>query len=72
MLLFSAVWCGNCKPIKSFIESEKLNVEVVDIDTHRGMEIATQQGVRGIPALVDGNTFITGANEIMKHLKRGG
>ena len=69
MLLFSAEWCGACKPVKSLIETDKLDVELVDIDSPKGMDVATQAGIRGIPALVDGDTFVQGADEIMKYLR---
>lgn len=71
MILFTANWCTQCKPIKKFIEEsdQDIDIEIVDID--KQMDIAKEYGIRGIPAMVKGQELFVGQQEILNELKGG-
>lgn len=66
--LFTADWCGNCQPIKKFIEDNGYDVEVINVDEHP--DLVRDSGVRSIPSLllVDGN-IVVGSAEIKRTLE---
>lgn len=66
MILFSAVWCVQCRNVKQTLDAKGCVYETVDVDTEAGMELAAKHCVRSLPsALIDGN-FISGAQNILK------
>jgi glutaredoxin len=68
MILFTASWCANCPSVKKYIEENSIEgVELVDVDSQP--EIAAQNGVRGLPTLVDKNDVVVGAEKIINYLK---
>ncbi len=81
MKLFTAQWCGPCKSLKQWLEDKGIEVvkfgeevkdgaiEIVDIDTDEGGELASAAGVRGIPALHDGENLIVTNEKIRPHLE---
>jgi len=54
VLRFTASWCNPCKQLAPIIESIETTVpiEVVDVDTDEGSQLATKYGIRGVPSLV--------------------
>jgi len=52
VLVFSAVWCGNCGPWKEYLDSQGVEYTSVDVDSQEGMKLAQQHRVRGIPTTV--------------------
>lgn len=68
MLLFTSKTCVNCKPVKAYIEKHGIkNIEYIDVDDR--FELAMDLKVRSIPTLIDGNTMVVGASEILKKLE---
>ncbi|WP_127848488.1 thioredoxin family protein [Lacticaseibacillus hulanensis] len=57
VMFLTADWCGDCKAIKPFVQKIK-NLATsegatwVDADRDANIDIATEQGLRGIPAFV--------------------
>lgn len=52
IIVFSAVWCSNCKAMEPAIEavSEEFPYDKVDCDAHP--EIAAEWGIRALPTIV--------------------
>ena len=78
MKLFGAAWCGPCNHTKAkltaagfdLVEREPVapnEIQVVDIDQH--IDLARENGVRGIPTLIDGEKRFTGFEPIWAELK---
>lgn len=66
--LFSASWCGFCAAPKQLITENDLPVDIVDIDEQ--FEIATNAGVKGIPALqLEDGTLMRESADIIAFLK---
>lgn len=61
----SAAWCGPCKQYAPVFDSvvaefeDEWNVSRLDIDEPAGKELATNMGIRSVPATI----FITPSNE---------
>lgn len=53
LLKFEASWCVPCKMIKPTLESvqSSTGVQVVSVDIDENQELATQFGIRGVPAV---------------------
>ena len=68
MKLFTANWCSQCKPVKQFIDSNNLEVELIDVDTEKGANAASALGIRGLPTLVDGDNTLVG-DKVLPYLK---
>ena len=52
--LFTASWCASCGTVKQTLNSintEDLEIEVIDIDT-LGMQALPKVGIKGIPSLI--------------------
>lgn len=69
--LFTAKWCGQCAPVKKYIEDNNFNIQLIDVDDN--FDKAELYGVKGLPTLViiDGEVKqpISGAANILKFLK---
>lgn len=56
VIYFSAPWCGPCKSYSPIVERvcTELGVELekVSIDTDEGQQIASNEGIRGVPAII--------------------
>ncbi len=57
MMFLTADWCGDCKAIKPFVQKIKdlatsKGAGWVDADRDANIDVATEQGLRGIPAFV--------------------
>lgn len=57
VMFLTADWCGDCKAIKPFVQQIKdltmsQGAGWVDADRDANIDIATEQGLRGIPAFV--------------------
>ena len=64
--LVSASWCGPCKLLKSQLQKENIEIDVIDVD--QNMEYVQNLGIRAVPTLVvDDSELIT--NDIFKFLK---
>ena len=51
---FSASWCSSCGTLKqalNSIDTEDLEVEILDVDT-LGMQALSKVGIKGIPSLI--------------------
>ena len=68
MKLFTANWCSQCKPVKQFIDTNNLDVELIDVDTEEGANVASSLGIRGLPTLIDGSNTIVGS-KILSYLE---
>ena len=54
VILYSAQWCSSCQTVKQAlnpINTEDLEIEVLDIDT-LGMQALSKVGIKGIPTLI--------------------
>lgn len=53
LLKFEASWCVPCKMIKPVLESvsNSTGVQVVSVDIDENQALATQFGIRGVPAV---------------------
>lgn len=63
--LYSAQWCNSCQSVKqalSGIDTEDLEVEVIDIDA-LGMQLLSKVGIKGIPSLI---LYDNAGNEIWR------
>tara|TARA_R100001594_G_scaffold53735_1_gene87274 strand:+ start:12467 stop:12676 length:210 start_codon:yes stop_codon:yes gene_type:complete len=69
MILFTADWCTQCKPIKQFLDNNTRDVEVVNVDTESGEELMQKYNVRGLPTLISNGENIVGAAKIMQEIK---
>ena len=52
--LFTASWCASCGTLKQSLNSintEDLEIEVLDVDT-LGMQALSKVGIKGIPSLI--------------------
>ena len=52
--LYSASWCASCGTLKqslNSIDTEDLEIEVLDVDT-LGMQALSKVGIKGIPSLI--------------------
>ena len=52
--LYSASWCASCGTLKqslNSIDTEDLEIEVLDVDT-LGMQAQSKVGIKGIPSLI--------------------
>ncbi|KRM87228.1 thioredoxin family protein [Lacticaseibacillus thailandensis] len=57
VMFMTADWCGDCKAIKPFVQQIKEHAMSkgagwVDVDRDANIEIAKEQGLKGIPAFV--------------------
>lgn len=57
IMFLTADWCGDCKAIKPFVQGIKdlatsKGAGWVDADRDANIDVATAQGLRGIPAFV--------------------
>ncbi|KGO32046.1 thioredoxin family protein [Oenococcus alcoholitolerans] len=56
VMFLQAAWCGDCKAIKPFVSDIKEEVakssDWVDADRDANIDVAKEQGLRGIPAFV--------------------
>lgn len=72
VLLFGAVWCGNCSNQKKMLEGSGVEVTYLDVDTPEGAEKATEFGVRGLPLTVivyeDGKTATLSGVQSISHI----
>ncbi len=68
MILYTAPWCSQCKPVKSFIEKHDLPVREVNVDTINPQEL----NIRSLPTLLDEekNEYVVGVGTIMAYLLR--
>jgi glutaredoxin len=65
--LVTAVWCGPCKTIKSFLASKPKDIDFVDADENE--DFCKQWGIRAVPTLITvKNEKIVGNEKIMEHL----
>ena len=52
--VYSASWCASCGTLKqslNSIDTEDLEIEVLDVDT-LGMQALSKVGIKGIPSLI--------------------
>lgn len=49
VLLFTAEWCSQCKPLKRQIG----HLPVIEVDADKFVELATRYEVRGLPTVVE-------------------
>ena len=66
VLLFSAHWCGPCRPFAPRVEAAvtaRGDVELIKVDTEALAEVAARFGIRSVPTLV----VITGGSERGRH-----
>jgi thiol-disulfide isomerase/thioredoxin len=70
LTIFTATWCGPCKQIKTWLESngDLDKFHFVDIDNPDG---TIPLGVKSVPTLIDTEheKIISGANSIIDYLK---
>lgn len=67
MILITADWCVNCKPIKEYVAEKQYDVTLVDADENR--EYIRSIGVRSVPTLIDGDKIFVGADSIKNYLE---
>jgi glutaredoxin len=66
--LATATWCGPCKTLKANLESEGIEVEMLDIDENS--EYVQKMGIRSVPTLiVNDQDLITSSEDILYYLK---
>ena len=68
MILFTADWCSNCKPVKIKLNAECIVFREISMDTVEGVNKARELGIRGIPSLVDGDTVVTGQQPCLEYI----
>ena len=52
--VYSASWCASCgtlKQVLNSIDTEDLEIEVLDVDT-LGMQALSKVGIKGVPSLI--------------------
>lgn len=49
VMLFTAPWCGQCKPLKRAID----HLPVIEVDADKFVELSTRYDVRGLPTVVE-------------------
>lgn len=67
MILVSAGWCTNCKPVKKYMEERGFDYDLLDADEQ--VEYVRSMGIRGIPTLIDGDKLLTGVETIKNYLE---
>jgi thioredoxin-like negative regulator of GroEL len=70
--LVSASWCGPCSLLKKRINDQKLQVDIVDVDSN--VDFVREYSIKSVPTLVvieDDGTFshVRGADEILSIIK---
>lgn len=76
LTIFSAEWCVNCKPYKTYLDRLGIDYNDVDIETDKGSKEAARYNVRSLPTSLvegpDGETLLleagTGAIDRVKAL----
>ncbi len=71
MIIFTAKWCAPCASLKQWI-SEQVGIEHISIryiDIDKEPDVARTNGIRSIPTLVDGNTLLSGNENIRPHIQ---
>lgn len=67
VLLFSAQWCGPCRPFAPRVEAAVTAlgdcVELIKVDTEALPDVASRFGIRSVPTLV----AVTGGSERGRH-----
>lgn len=67
VLLFSAQWCGPCRPFAPRVEAAVTtlgdHVELIKVDTEALPEVACRFGIRSVPTLV----VVTDGSERARH-----
>ena len=70
LVIYTATWCGPCKSVKAWLESNDSldKVKFVDIDTP---DMVIPISIKSVPTLVDyeNEKSISGANSILDYLK---
>ncbi|WP_261806085.1 thioredoxin family protein [Lapidilactobacillus luobeiensis] len=55
MLFFTATWCGDCrfiKPSMPAIEAEYPDIDFIEVDRDKFMDLAVELNIMGIPSFV--------------------
>lgn len=66
-VLLSTSWCQPCKEVKKYIETHRMDVEIIDVDIHQ--DAAQKYGIRSVPVLVvDEFTRFTNSKSIISYL----
>lgn len=63
--VYSASWCKQCEFLKKELHNQEIDYEEVDVDTDKGMKIAKELGIRGLP-------FLHATNQYGSELKGSG
>lgn len=70
MKLLTTDWCVQCKPVKKFIEENGFDVTIVDASDGVGAKAMDHFGLRSVPSLIDGNTVVSGAKNVIEYLQQ--
>ena len=67
MKVYGAMWCGDCKRSRAFLDSRQIGYDYVDIDTVPGAadEVSKiNDGYKSIPTIIfsDGNVLVEPSN----------
>ena len=66
-VLLSASWCAPCKEVKKYIETHRMDVDIIDVDSNQ--EVVEKYKIRSVPVLVvDEFTRFTSSNSIISYL----
>lgn len=69
-LLFSAPWCGNCKPVKAKVDAVRFDHQYINIDLPENTELVAEHVIRSLPTLItEAGERLVGAAKIMDFLK---
>lgn len=65
-VLFSATWCSACKPVKAWVETNNVDIDIVDVDLEP--DVVSQFSLRSVPTLVHGDKFYVTNTSIIEYL----
>jgi hypothetical protein len=70
MILYTAVNCNPCKVVKTYIEQNKLEVEIrtLSLEEFKSEEIQVLN-IRSVPTLIDNGKVVVNSGNIIEYLK---